>query len=330
MYFVTPIQPVTISITGFSMNPLPDLDLIDGKSEIVFDLDQYVDTLFADVVWTNSRLSEISTFIDEETNEVTMKPENLFVGKRRMIFTAYDLNEGISVSDTISLNVRSVPIIKNLPNKVEFLEDGEDKSIDLDSKVADLDDDLKDLVWEARSGEGINVTIDPISNIVTFTSNPNYFGNNFVEFIVIDSFGLTDSLRIPVEVTPVNDTPEAFNPTPIYPVINGPPVTVPLKEFFMDVDDSLETLQIFFEPQDGVSVELSGDNILVSGNKLGRSMVTIHAQDISGMSAETRQIVFVLEEGQSGPELAQFPSMRIPIGGKDPVKLNRKSCGRST
>ena len=71
MYFVTPIQPVTISITGFSMDPLPDLDLIDGKSEVVFDLDQYVDTLFADVVWTNSRLSEISTFIDEETNEVS-------------------------------------------------------------------------------------------------------------------------------------------------------------------------------------------------------------------------------------------------------------------
>ena len=325
MYFVTPIQPITISITGFSMDPLPDLDLIDGKSEVVFDLDQYVDTLFADVVWTNSRLSEISTFIDEETNEVTMKPENLFVGKRRMIFTAYDLNEGISVSDTISLNVRSVPIIKNLPNKVEFLEDGEDKSIDLDSKVTDLDDDLKDLVWEARSGEGINVTIDPISNIVTFTSNPDYFGNNFVEFFVIDSFGLTDSLRIPVEVTPVNDTPEAFAPTPIYPVINGPPVTVPLKEFFMDVDDSLESLQIFLEPQDGVSVELSGDNILFSGNKLGRSMVTIHAQDISGMSAETRQIVFVLEEGQSiGPELAQFPSMRIPIGGKDQLSLTGK------
>ena len=43
MYFVTPIQPITISITGFSMDPLPDLDLIDGKSEVVFDLDSYLD-----------------------------------------------------------------------------------------------------------------------------------------------------------------------------------------------------------------------------------------------------------------------------------------------
>ena len=322
MNFETHIEPVTIHITGFRMDPLPNVDLIDGKSELVFDLDQYVDTLFADVFWTHSRLSEISTFIDEETNQVTMKPDEGFVGKRRMIFTAYELNEGISVSDTISLNVLSAPAIKNLPTKVDFLEDDEDKSIDLDSKVTDLDDNLEDLIWEAKSGDGLNVKIDPVSNIVTFTTKPDYFGNNFVDFFVTDKDGLTDSLRVPVEVIPVNDPPEAFAPSPIYPVVNGPPIITPLDDFFTDVDDPIESLQVFFEPQDGVRAELSGSNVLIYGEKTGRSMVVISVQDISGLNSKTRQIVIVLEEGQSiGPELDEFPLMRIPIGGQQQLSL---------
>ena len=325
MNFETNIEPVTIHITGFRMDPLPDVDLIDGKLESVFDLDQYVDTLFTDVFWTHSRLSEISTFIDEETNQVTMKPDEGFVGKRRMIFTAYELNEGISVSDTISLNVLSAPAIKNLPTKVGFLEDDEDKSIDLDSKVTDLDDDIEDLVWEAKSGDGLNVKIDPVSNIVTFTTKPDYFGNNFVDFFVTDKDGLTDSLRVPVEVIPVNDPPEAFAPGPIYPVVNGPPITIPLEDFFTDVDDSIESLQVFFESQDGVRAELSDNDVLIYGTKVGRSIVTISAQDLSGLSIKTRQIVIVLEEGQSiGPELDQFPLMRIPMGGQQQLILTDK------
>ncbi|MEE3234110.1 MAG: FlgD immunoglobulin-like domain containing protein [Candidatus Latescibacterota bacterium] len=325
IYFNTPIESVTIHVTGFRMDPLPDIDLIEGKSEMVFDLDQYVDTLLTDVFWTHSRLSEISTFINEQTNQVTMRPDKEFVGRRRMIFTAYELNEGISVSDTISLNVRSAPVIKSLPAKVGFLEDGEDKSIDLDSKVTDLDDDLEDLIWEAKSGDGLNVKIDPISKIVTFTTKPDYFGNNFVDFFVTDSDGLTDSLRVPVEVIPVNDPPEAFAPSPIYPVVNGPPITIPLEDFFTDVDDSIESLQVFFELQDGVRAELSDNDVLIYGTKVGRSIVTISAQDLSGLSIKTRQIVIVLEEGQSiGPELDQFSLMRIPMGGQQQLILTDK------
>ena len=323
--FKTPVIPLTMQITGFRLDPLPDVDLIEGKSQLVFDLDQYVDTLFADVAWTHSRLSEISTLIDDESNTVTMTPVKDFVGKRRMIFTAYEFNEGISVSDTITLNVRSAPLIKNLPAKVAFLEDSEDKSIDLDSKVTDLDDDLEDLVWEAKSGDGLNVTIDPISKIVTFATNPDYFGSNFVDFFVTDSFGLTDSLRVPVEVTPVNDPPEPYAPNPIYPVISGPPISIPLNEFFKDVDDSIESLQVFFESQIGVRAELSGNDVLIYGTKLGRSSVTIAAQDLSGLRAESRQIVIVLEEGQSiGPELDQFPPMRISTGGQQQLSLADK------
>ncbi|MGB1719488.1 MAG: hypothetical protein ACPHO6_15070, partial [Candidatus Latescibacterota bacterium] len=174
--FAKPLGEAVIRVTGFRIDPLPDLTIIEGETALVFDLDAYVDSATTDVLWTHSRLSEIPTTIDPNTREVTMQPAAGFVGQRAMIFTALEVAEGLTASDTVRIEVLSKPRIVDFPDTIRFAEDQLYQDLDFDAYAEDLDHAVADLVWETSGASELYVDVDRQTHIATFRPDPDFFG----------------------------------------------------------------------------------------------------------------------------------------------------------
>jgi hypothetical protein len=322
--FNGPLGEAAIRVTGFRILPLPDVVLIESESQVVFNLDDFVEQAGAEVFWTNSILSEIPTLIDSETRQVTMEPQAGLFGTRRMIFTALEQNEGLTAADTINIEVRSPPRIDAFRDSVVFAEDGTNQDLDLDAFVSDLDDITASLQW-SHVGSGGNVQVEISSGrIALFSATPDWFGREQVQFRVEDGDGLSDTTSTLVVVTPVNDPPEAVRPDPIYPVVGADPVRVPLSQLLQDKDDDLENLQIELAGESGVRVEIEGDSLVIYGNDPGRSTVDFTVRDAAGAVASSRLVVVVLEPGGTiKPEIGSVPALRLKGGQTGTVELNQ-------
>ena len=314
--FIKPLGEAVVRVTGFHISPrLPDLTLIEGERLEVFDLDNYVDTVGTSVLWTNSRLSEIETAIDTETNQVTMLAQEGLVGEWKMIFTALELNERLTASDTIYVLILSRPKIGDFPDTLRFAEDTSNEDLDLDGFVSDLDHGLDQLLWTGSEGDDVLVAVAEPSHVVRLTATPDFFGSEVVSFIVDDPTGLADTVMAVVEVFPVNDPPESIEVSPVYPV-EGADVSIPLTDLFSDRDDDVSSMQVFLEVEGGVSAEIIDGHLVVSGQAAGRGIVRLTAQDTSGAVAQTRQVAVVLGPGESvGPEIQPLAEQRF-LGGQ--------------
>ncbi len=323
--FAQPLGEAQVRVTGFRIWPMPDVTVIEGTSQIVFDLDQYVDTLSTEVLWTHSRLSEVPTTIDPDTREVTMSPRAGFVGTRGMIFTAFDIDGGLTAADTVRITVLSTPRIVDFPDTIRFAEDSPYLDLDFDAFAEDLDHDVAELMWEAAPTVHMEIEINADSHIALFNPEADYFGAEEVAFIVADPTGLADTVRAVVDVLPVNDAPEAESLPPVYPTVGAPSMAIPLESILSDRDDAVSALQVFLEVEGGVRAEVADGALLVGSLQVGRGIVHITAQDTSGASASTRLVVIGLAEGTSvGPELEQLAELRFRGGQSISLDLKER------
>ncbi|MEC8646518.1 MAG: hypothetical protein VXY00_06050, partial [Candidatus Latescibacterota bacterium] len=321
--FVQPLGAAVIRVTGFRIDPLPDLTIIEGETALVFDLDTYTDSATTDVLWTHSRLSEIPTTIDPNTREVTMSPVVGLVGQRAMIFTALEVAEGLTASDTVRIEVLSKPRIVDFPDTIRFEEDQLYQALDFDAYAEDLDHAVADLVWETSGVSQLYVDVDTQTHIATFRPDPDFFGHRTVTFTVRDPTGLVDTVQTHVEVIPVNDPPEGQLLLPIYPAVGGEAISIPFERIVIDRDDPLESMQVFLKVEGPIGAQVVDGHVLVSGLQAARGIVHITAQDTSGASTSTRQVAIVLLEGQTvGPELAELAEVRFRGGQTVKVDLN--------
>ncbi|MEW6752877.1 MAG: hypothetical protein AB1505_18140 [Candidatus Latescibacterota bacterium] len=315
--------PASVQLVGFRILPLPNVTLIDGESSLVFDLDAFVDTTAGQVVWSASHLSEVPTVIDARTREVTMAPAAGTVGRWGMVFTAFESTEGMTAADTVAIRVISRPAITaRIPDTLSFPEDGAHPGIDLDAFVTDADDPPSALGWTAASGPQVHAAVDTSSHIVTLRAEPDFFGSEEVLFTVSDGDGLSDTARVEVVVTPVNDPPEAWSPPPVYPVWGQGPVRLPLGDLAADRDDPLAALTFELRPDPGVEVRVEGGDLLVEGTEPGRHLVQIAVTDTSGAAAATRLVSVVLPPGESlAPQIGRLGGLRLLGGQGEQVDL---------
>ncbi|MEE3258220.1 MAG: hypothetical protein VX293_03330 [Candidatus Latescibacterota bacterium] len=315
--FVDPLGEAVVRVTGFRISPpLPDLTLIEGETQLVFDLDAFVDTTGVSVLWNHSRLSEIETAINAANNEVIMTPDAGLMGKRKMIFTALELNEGLTAADTINVTILARPKISGFPDTLRFAEDTTNEQLDLDAFVADVDHARNELVWTTSAGVDVSVEVAAASHVVRLAATPDFFGSEAVFFFVDDPTGLRDTVAAVVEVTPVNDPPESMQVPPIYPAEGAEGIAIPLTDLFSDRDDDVSTMQVFLQLEGGVSAEIVDGQLIISGESAGRGIVQITAQDTSGAVAATRQVAVVLGSGEMvGPKIAPLSEQRF-LGGQ--------------
>lgn len=323
--FATPLGEAVVRVTGFRILPLPDITVVEGEAQKVFDLDDFVDTLSTEVLWTSSRLSEIPTVIDADTREVTMSPLAGFVGQRAMVFTALEVSEGLTAADTVRITVLSRPRIADFPDTIRFAEDSVYQDLDFDAFASDVDNLASDLVWQAEPAVNVDIEVEPSSHVATFRPTADFFGVEEVSFIVTDPTALADTVSAIVEITPVNDPPDALSVPPIYPLVAGEPVAVALSDLFVDRDDDANSLQVFLEVEGGVRAEIVDGQLLIHGSESGRGIVRVTAQDTSGASVESRQVAVVLAPGQSvGPELERLPELRFRGGQSGTLDLKER------
>lgn len=319
-------------VTGFRVRPLPDQVLVEGEADSVFVLNDFVDQEGGRILWSATRLSELSTAIDEETTQVTITPQIGGFGTgptrnatRRMIFTALETSEGLTAADTIDIVVNARPQIdESLRDTVRFAEDGS-TTRDLDAFVADADDLPENLSWTAVTSNNVTVSINSVTKVATFTAATDWFGTEEVIFRVVDGDALDDADTTVVSVSAVNDPPAAERLEPVYPASGSSGVTIPLSALVSDRDDELSDLRITTQVEGPVTVQLSADGsaLVVSGDAAGRAVIQVTVTDTSGASAQTRQVAVVLDPNERvAPEILTLPHIQLRAGTFTTLNLN--------
>lgn len=321
--FAPPLGALDLRITGFKIRPLPDIEVVEGELDTVFqDLGAFVDQEGAMVMWSVSFIAELGTIIDAQ-NRVTMDPQG-FVGDTTVTFTALELREGNEDAATVTVRILSRPVISGLPPSVVFEEDGVSVPLNLDDLVTDLDDGAGAVRWSSAGGRFVSASIDTVQRRVTFAAAPNASGSDTVTLVATDPGGLTAADSVRVVVQAVNDAPRILTGDPVYPALGTDGISIPLDELIEDVDDPVETLQILHPSEGGLAVELSEDgrSLEVRGTSSGRGIVRLVVQDPSGAQAVGRQVVVVLPPDESvPPEIASLSALRFYGGSLGALEL---------
>jgi hypothetical protein len=144
------------------------------------------------------------------------------------------------ISDGIYVN--AIPVVADIPD-VSFPEDGSDSSVDLDEYVNDLNDADNQINWTYTGNDSVKVNINPTTNVVTLTADPNWSGSENITFTATDPWYMNDSDAMTVNVIPVNDPPTASN-LRIDPVAPGPMDDLHASYIYNDVEGDTESSQI--------------------------------------------------------------------------------------
>jgi hypothetical protein len=326
LLFGHPLETASLRVTGFRIQSLPDVQVVEGDgAQVVFqDLDDFLDQEGASVIWDPTFVEGLNTVIDVD-GMVMMTPEGVF-GDTTVVFTAFEVNEGNADADTVKVRILARPQIIGLPSTVAFVEDGASAPIELDDFVTDLDSPADELQWTPTNGNFIHVDIDPTTRVAQFSADPDSFGEADIRLVVSDSTGLTDSVTVRVIVTAVNDPPFVERREPVYPRLGeGGSIIIPLSALITDADDRPDSLQILLQTEGGVMAQLTpdGQSLELTGTSTGRGLVHITAQDRGGEVSTGRIVAVVLPEGTTlAPQLAPLPLLRFTKGTFGTLDLN--------
>ncbi len=325
--FAHPLGTVPLRVTGFRVQALPDVQIVEGDgAQVVYEnLNDYVDQEGASVIWTSSFVNSLNTAIDS-AGQVTMSPVGIY-GDTTVVFSAFEVNEGNADADTVHVRILARPRITGLPPTVSFIEDGSSIPVDLDDFVTDLDSDDATLQWTPTNGSFIHVDIDPATHMAVFSADPDSSGAADIRLLVSDSTGLTDSVTVRVFVSAVNDPPVVQRRAPVYPRLGlDGSLTIPLTELIADADDGPDSLQILLQTEGGLTAELTADgqSLQLTGTATGRGLVRITVQDRAGQVSTGRLIAVVLPTGSTlTPELSPLPTLRFAEGTPGTLDLKQ-------
>lgn len=232
-----------------------------------------IDHEMADLIFWGEWTGNVSVEFDSDTGPqggtihraLFFGPENWFGQDSVKIFVS-DYSGGVD-SATVHATVTAV---NDAPqtyaiDDIWFEEDMVYTDLDLDDHADDVDHDLTDLTWSVGNATpnrlaeqdrqfgtanspparhsretvgGLEVVIDPQSHEVTITPELNWSGAEEILFIVTDPEAASDSVWAYVQVTPVNDPPEALPIEDISFAEDTVYDQLYLDDFVTDVDNS--------------------------------------------------------------------------------------------
>jgi hypothetical protein len=161
------------------------------------------------------------------------------------IVTAEIVGNGTTLVSFIATSTSNKPNIISIIDNVELLEDDPPYSMFLFASAIDDTDMPSDLRWYLTdydtslysiSGQG--------TNIIVITPQPNMFGMDLVNLMVVDSDGLSDVQSLWINITPVNDKPYFFPEPPDLTVTKDIPYTFNYAPYLIDIDNTMADLTI--------------------------------------------------------------------------------------
>ncbi len=314
---------VTVTAVGdppFVANPIADLEFAEDSGPAIAAANLH--EVFSDpdpgTVFSFSAVSDNPDILPEVQGAGLAVSSSLnFFGAGNVIVSAGDGTRTI-VSDTFAVTITPVndpPVISNIPN-VTFPEDSS-YSLDLDEWVSDVDNGDSELSWSAQviAAQGTNspgaksvnfqfsifnpqsapggievdtsdlqVSIDPLTRLATFTATLDSTGVFTVEFSVSDPAGLGDIDTMLATVTGTNDPPFVVNPIPdlSFPEDSGPHLAAAdLNTVFFDPDPGSAFVFTAQSDNPDIQVLIQNDSLWVDAtlNYFGNGTAIVSADD---------------------------------------------------
>ena len=185
--------------------------------------------------------------------KIVYTPNANFNGTDSFTYTVSDGNGGTDVA-TVTVNVGGV---NDAPVAVDdTVTTPEDQPVTFDPLANDTDPDGDPLSYQGTpTAEHGTVTVNP-DGTITYTPDPDYNGPDTITYVVKDPSGLTDTGTITVNVTPVNDAPDAVDDAS--GTDQGAPVTIDVLGNDTDVDGDTLTIQSVGTPANGTAQIVAG------------------------------------------------------------------------
>ncbi|NQV09453.1 putative Ig domain-containing protein, partial [Candidatus Woesearchaeota archaeon] len=232
----------------------------------------------------------------------------------------------ISVTDgdlynyqTYTLTVNSFndgPVISYIPDVI-FDEDESD-NIDLDDYVEDPDNTDSEITWEYFGNININIEVDDITHVATFTTEQDWNGEETLTFTATDLGGMNDSVNTTVIVMPVNDAP-IITSTPITAAIENIQYTYDVET--TDVDDDLLTYSLITSPA-WMTIDSSTGLIewIPSQDDIGSHPINISVTD--GDLYDYQIYTLTVNAVNDAPVVSYIPDVFFDEDGSDNIDLD--------
>lgn len=255
--------------------------------------------------------------VDNGDGTVTFTPALNFNGPATITYTVVDGNGGEDTGEAV-VSVGAVndgPVAEDDADTTE-----EDTPITVDVLGNDSDADGDDLtvisaVVPAEQGEA---DINP-DGAITFTPAENFNGTATITYTIADGNGGTDTAELVIEVTPVNDAPEAADDAETTPFNTA--VTIPVLDNDTDVDgDALRVTEatspdgdivingdgtLTFTPNDGFEGDATIDYTITDDNggfDSAQVTVTVEPNPLDGIVEGTDDGELIDENYTGDPE----------------------------
>ena len=307
-----------ISVTGVEIDPpLPDILIAPGGIDNSLDLDDHIsissipDSL---LIWETSPSQYVQVSIDPLTRIVTFQADSDFRGYQDIVFSARDVDDKISASDTLRVTVDSPPAFTDgLPDIVSIYEDSTQVVFNLKNVVTDADDPYENLSFSILTG--INLSHTLADGSLSLRGAKNYYGEETVTIIVSDALALADTASVTVVVIPVNDPP-VFEGLPDVTIERNSDYTLAVEDYVSDVDGDHLTIS-WAAPDDFVVTEDQG-LVTIAGTSgfLGSGEIVFYAVDPGGLSASDTMNV-TISPSTILPVWTQLPKVGFAQGQAD-------------
>ena len=202
---VSQVIPVTINpVNDAPTIVLPDDFTFEEDSSLVEDFTPYIDDVDGDVL-TLSVAGNTNVTVDIAVAMITFGAVQNWFGTETLTFTVDDGQTDATASDNVDVIVTPVndPPTIVLPDNFTFAEDG---SLVEDFTPYINDIDLDNLTLSVTGN--VNITVDIVGTVVTFSAVQDWSGTETLTFTVDDNqTRATASDDVDVIVTPVNDPP---------------------------------------------------------------------------------------------------------------------------
>jgi len=198
------------------LSDIPDIEFPED-SVYTLELDNLVsdvDDELSDLVWgVESGSSDLDVSISTESHVATFTPAQDFYNTGISVSFMVQDTSGATDTTTAIVNITAVndpPVFSGTLPDISFLEDSS-YSVpvsDWYGLVGDVDDADNTLDWVFD--EDINISVSQDNGAVTFTPDPDWYGDETLTVIVSDGF-LSDSTDLLISVASVNDAPASFD-----------------------------------------------------------------------------------------------------------------------
>jgi len=274
---------IDLNVTNVNDAPLfngPIGGLIwDEDTNNTYNVSQHFNDVDGDVLtFTATPTTNITVTINQTTGIATFTPDANWNGVETVQIIATDPSLETAISNVFSLNVTPVndaPVIVPFP-VISFNEDSFNDTLDLDDYATDIENDA--ITWTFSGNNSVHPEI-LAGNIVNFTADADWNGNENITFTANDSMNTT-SENLTVVVLPVNDAPNLTSAIPDQTWDEDNDLTLNLSQYFSDVDGDILTFTNLTAPEN-ITLTFSGENVTLTplGEWSGNTSLQLQASD---------------------------------------------------